>query len=298
MPNLRPETRLPAPREGERLQKVLAQAGFGSRRHCEELIKAGRVAVNGQVVTELGTRVRAQDAIAVDGTPVVIEPKRYYLLYKPRGYLSSVRDPHGDRLAVSLVPAQERLYPVGRLDKESEGLLLFTNDGELTQRLIHPRYEHEKEYLVLVRGPLTEAAFRRLEEGVPLFDEEGRQEATVQARVERQPRTWAWRGELASPGAQWVRIVLTEGRKRQIRRMLEAVGLHVERLIRVRMGMLRLGALEPGEGRWLTPEEVRRLKESVGLAQAKPDEGGKRWGKSPSRWTGRRPRAKVPSARS
>lgn len=297
MPNLRPEARPPMPRTGERLQKVLAQAGLGSRRHCEELILAGRVAVNGQVVTELGTRVHSQDTVTVDGEPVVIQPKRYYLLYKPRGYLSSVRDPHGGRLAVSLVPAEERLYPVGRLDKESEGLLLFTNDGALTQRMIHPRYEHEKEYLVLVRGSLTEAAFRRLAEGIPLVDEEGRQEAIVQARVERQPRTWAWRGELASPGAQWVRIFLTEGRKRQIRRMLETVGLHVERLIRVRMGILRLGSLEPGEGRWLTPEEVRRLKESLGLVQPRPDERGRRWERSRSRWTGRRPRAKAPSAR-
>lgn len=298
MPTPRPETRSPSPREGERLQKVLARAGFGSRRHCEELIVAGHVAVNGQVVTELGVRVRPRDAITVDGTPIVIEPKRYYLLYKPRGYLSSVRDPHNERLAISLVPGEVHLYPVGRLDKESEGLLLFTNDGDLTQRLIHPRYEHEKEYLVLVRGPLTEAAFRQLEEGVPLFDEEGRQEATVQARVERQPRTWAWRGELASPGSQWVRILLTEGRKRQIRRMFEVVGLHIERLIRVRMGILHLGALEPGKGRWLTPEEVRRLKESVGLAHPRPSEGGKRWERSRSRWTGRRPRARAPSARS
>lgn len=297
MPNPRPEQGPSSPREGERLQKVLAQAGFGSRRHCEELILAGRVQVNGQVVTELGTRVRPQDAIAVDGHTVVIEPKRYYLLYKPRGYLTSMQDPHHERLAASLVPAKERLYPVGRLDKESEGLLLFTNDGALTQRLIHPRYAHEKEYLVLVRGPLTEATFRRLEEGVPLFDEEGNQEAVVKARVERLARTWAWRGELAPPGAQWVRIILTEGRKRQIRRMLEAVGLHAERLIRLRMGILRLGALEPGQGRWLTPEEVRHLKESVGLAKPRPDEGGKRWAKSRSRWTGRPPRAKAPSAR-
>jgi len=297
MPNPRPEERLSAPREGERLQKVLAQAGFGSRRHCEELILAGRVQVNGQVVTELGTRVRPSDRLAVDGNPVTIEPKCYYLLYKPRGYVSSVRDPHGEKLAISLVPADVRLYPVGRLDKESEGLLLFTNDGALTQRLIHPRYEHEKEYLVLVRGPLNEATWRRLEEGVPLFDEEGRQEAIAKARIERQPRTWAWRGELASPGAQWVRIILTEGRKRQIRRMLEAVGLHTERLIRVRMGILRLGALEPGQGRWLTPEEVRHLQESVGLAKPRPNEGSKKWEKSRSRWTGRPPRGKAPSAR-
>jgi pseudouridine synthase len=252
----------PTPQAGERLQKVLAQAGLGSRRHCEAYILAGRVQVNGRVVTELGRRVHPErDAILVDGRPIAAEPLLYYLLYKPRGYLSTVSDPHGGRLVVQLVPSKARLYPVGRLDRDSEGLLLLTNDGELAQRLAHPRYEHAKEYLVLVRGAIDDAALGRLRQGL-LLEEEG---VTVRARVRLQRPDWTWRGEPTPSGRQWLRVVLWEGRKRQIRRMFDALGLQVERLIRVRMGDLALGDLQPGSGRWLSTQETSALRAAAGL---------------------------------
>ncbi|HIC94822.1 MAG TPA: rRNA pseudouridine synthase, partial [Anaerolineae bacterium] len=151
----------------ERLQKVLARAGVASRRKCEELIRAGRVRVNGRVVTELGTKVDPdRDIIEVDGRPIVPERRVYILLHKPRGYLSDTLDFRGRPSALSLVPGGERLYPAGRLDARSEGLLLLTNDGELAHRLTHPRYEHEKEYLALVEGEPTEDTLRRMLEGV------------------------------------------------------------------------------------------------------------------------------------
>lgn len=254
-----------SPEAGERLQKVLAQAGLGSRRHCEAYILAGRVQVNGQVVATLGARVRpGQDLILVDGRPIAAEPLRYYVLYKPRGYLSTVRDPHGGRLVVDLVPGEVRLYPVGRLDRDSEGLMLLTNDGALAQRLMHPRYEHAKEYLALVRGAADDEALARLRQGLMLA-EEG---VTVQAQARRLPPRWAWRGQVAPPGRTWVQVTLAEGRKRQIRRMFAAVGLPVERLIRVRLGALSLGDLQPGQGRWLSAPEARVLRAAAGLNDA------------------------------
>ena len=249
--------------EGERLQKVLAHAGVASRRASEELIAAGRVTVNGQVVTELGTRVRpGVDEIRVDGRPIDLRVRHhYYLLYKPPGYLSSVSDARGRRTARDLVPTRERLFPVGRLDLDSEGLLLFTNDGELAQRLTHPRYEHEKEYLVLVRGLVGEAIVNRMRRGI-LLEEEG---VTARARVRTHVRGWTWRDQPLSKGSQWVTVMLREGRKRQIRRMFEATGVEVLRLIRVRMGPLTLGSLQPGQGRWLGERDSRELRRSVGL---------------------------------
>jgi len=250
--------------EGERLQKVLAHAGVASRRKCEELIVAGRVKVNGRVVTELGTRVRPEeDLIEVDGTPIIAHRPQfsYYLLYKPAGYLSTVSDPHGRPTALSLVPTEERLYPVGRLDLESEGLLLFTNDGELAHRLMHPRFEHEKEYLVLVQGALSEEELERLRRGVHLEDGV----TFLRAQVEPLEPGWRWRREPVPKGCSWLRFILREGRKRQIRLMLRVLGYEVRRLIRVRQGELHLGTLQPGQGRWLSRNEVRRLRQSVGL---------------------------------
>ncbi len=250
--------------EPERLQKVMARAGVASRRKSEELIAAGRVRVNGDVVTEMGVQVRpGLDRIEVDGEPIgAPEALAYYLLYKPMGYLSTVRDPHGQRVAAELVPDEARLYPVGRLDQDSEGLLLFTNDGELALRLTHPRYAHDKEYRVLIRGELSSAQVQRLETGIPL---EGKARP-ARAEVKRLGEGWAWRGEPVPPGARWVGLVLREGHKRQIREMLQAVGIGVRRLIRVRMGNLILGDLEPGQGRHLTDAEVRDLCRLVGLA--------------------------------
>lgn len=259
-------------RHGERLQKVLARAGVASRRKCEEYIVQGRVRVNGRVVTKLGTRVDPEkDRLQVDGKPVSLAGARhYYVLYKPTHCLSTVSDPHGRRTARELVPEKVggdrvRLFPVGRLDWDSEGLLLFTDDGELTQRLLHPRYEHEKEYLVLVRGSLKEGDVQALTQGISLEGESRPAHASVRVKAPN----WNWRREPRPRDAQWLSIVLKEGRKRQIRRMLEALGHEVVRLLRVRMGVLVLGHLAPGQGRWLKASEARALRRSAGLADPK-----------------------------
>jgi 23S rRNA pseudouridine2605 synthase len=237
----------------QRLQKVLAAAGCGSRRACEEIIRQGRVQVNGQVVTELGTKVDPhRDEIRVDGTPISGPAEKVHLiLNKPPGCISTAHDPWGRPTVLDLIPHRGRLYPVGRLDAESEGLLLLTNDGQLTHRLTHPRYEHEKEYLVLVKGRPQDAVLAQLRRGVDL--EEGR---TAPARVSRvSPKE----GLDTPPGTTWLRMVLHEGRKRQIRRMCAAVGHPVQRLIRVRLGPLRLGTLKPGQWRPLTKRELEVL---------------------------------------
>jgi len=247
----------------ERLQKVLARAGVASRRKCEELIRAGRVRVNGRVVTELGTKVDpTRDIIEVDGRPIAPERKVYILLHKPRGYLSDTLDFRGRPSALSLVPGGERLYPAGRLDARSEGLLLLTNDGELAHRLTHPRFQHQKEYLALVEGEPTEATLRRMLEGVERDGQVLRADAVQ--RLERLgPEAHIHGWEEAPKGMTWLRILLHEGKKRHIRRMCAALGHPVRRLIRVRIGPLRLGDLKAGEYRILTEEEVRRLKEAI-----------------------------------
>jgi len=242
-----------------RLQKVLSQAGVASRRASEKLIREGRVEVNGQRVTDMGVQVDPErDVIAVDGRRVhVADGRRYILLHKPRGCLSVLEDDRGRRAVGDLVPDAQGLYPAGRLDYNSEGLLLLTDDGELTQRLTHPRYEHEKEYLVLVRGKPSLEVFRALRSGIEL--EDGR---TAPAQVGRVEQT-QW-GQ-APEGQVWLRFVLREGRKRQIRRMCDAVGLEVRRLVRVRIESIRLGDLEVGKYRTLTDGEVRRLRRTAGL---------------------------------
>ncbi len=259
--------------EKVRLQKVIAAAGIASRRKAEELILAGRVRVNGKVVRELGVKVDLEtDVVEVDGQPIrVPRDHRYVLLHKPRGVLSTTSDPYGRPTVVDLVPSERRLYPVGRLDADSEGLILLTDDGRLAERLAHPRYGHKKEYVALVIGTPTEKELRALARGIVL--EEGRTgpaEVTVLGR--RVPQDVLDAGvpglRKESPrGFSWLRVVITEGRKHQVRRMLKAVGHPVIRLIRVGMGPLRLGRLQPGEWRELTPKEQRRLLESVGLAR-------------------------------
>ena len=242
----------------ERLQKVMAHAGVVSRRKCEELILQGRV--NGQVVTQLGTKVDpARDTIEVDGQPITLEKKVYILLHKPRGYLSDTLDFRGRPSALSLIPGGERLYPAGRLDARSEGLLLLTNDGELAHRLTHPRYEHEKEYLALVEGQPTEAIVRRMLEGVEQDGQALRADAVE--RLERlgpEAQIHGW--EEAPRGMTWLRILLHEGKKRHIRRMCAALGHPVRRLIRIRIGPLELGDLPVGKWRHLTEREVKRLR--------------------------------------
>jgi pseudouridine synthase len=244
----------------ERLQKVLAHAGIASRRKCEELILQGRVRVNGQVVTQLGSKVDPdRDTIEVDGQPIVPEQKVYIILYKPRGYLSDTLDFRGHPSALGLVPGGERLYPVGRLDARSEGLLLLTNDGELAHHLTHPRYEHRKEYLALVEGEPTEATLRRMLEGVE-HDGEVLRADDVQRLERLSPPACIHGWEEAPKGMTWLRIALHEGKKRHIRRMCAALGHPVQRLIRVRIGPLELGDLLVGKWRYLTEGEVKRLR--------------------------------------
>lgn len=228
----------------EKLQKVLARAGVASRRASEELIDAGRVRVNG-VVAIIGARVDATtDVIELDGGLVPVAPGLvYYLLNKPAEVVTTADDPHGRRTVVDLVPAEPRVFPVGRLDADTEGLLVLTNDGELTHRLTHPSFGVAKEYLANVEGDPTPAAIRRLREGVDLGDGE-------------RPTS---RAEVTRISAGVLRIEIHEGRNRQVRRMCEAVGHPVIRLVRTRIGSVADRSLPPGHWRPLEPEEVRAL---------------------------------------
>jgi 23S rRNA pseudouridine2605 synthase len=237
--------------DGVRVQKVLARAGFGSRRACEVLIDDGRVRVNGEVVA-LGARIDPEtDRLEVDGVAVSVRDGLvYYLLNKPRGVVTTADDPQGRPTVVELVPDEPRVFPVGRLDLDTEGLLLLTNDGELTHRLTHPSYGVEKEYLAHVEGRPTRGALRRLREGVELDDG-----PTAPAQV-------------SAPEPGVLRLVIHEGRNRQVRRMCEAVGHPVVRLVRTRLGPIRDQALAPGAWRTLSADEVRALE--VAAAGAAP----------------------------
>lgn len=237
----------------DRLQKVIAQAGVCSRREAEALILEGRVRVNGVVVDRLGVRVDpGRDRVEVDGKLLLLEPKAYIVLHKPKGVITSVRDPRGRRTVLDLLPRTGlRLYPVGRLDFDTSGLLLLTNDGELAFRLTHPSFGVEKVYVADVKGRITAEAIRRLERGVLLDDG-----LTAPAKVRL-----LWRGK----GASRIEIAIHEGRNRQVRRMAEAVGFPVIELVRVRFGPLTLGALKPGQHRSLRPGEVRELRACVRL---------------------------------
>ncbi|MDD9368541.1 MAG: pseudouridine synthase [Acidimicrobiales bacterium] len=243
---------------GERLQKILAQAGLGSRRTAEDLIADGRVTVNGEVAT-LGTRADPEtDAIEVDGALIGVKQGLvHYLLNKPTGVVTTASDPQGRPTVVDIVPAEPRVYPVGRLDADTEGLLILTNDGDLAHRLTHPSFGVDKEYLADVEGQPTRGAVRRLREGVALDDG-----PTAPAKV-------------SLVGDHTLRITIHEGRNRQVRRMCDAVGHPVRRLVRVRIGSLSDRRLAPGEWRELTQDELRALERAV----APP----------PARRSGRRP---------
>lgn len=231
---------------GERLQKVLASTGWGSRRSCEELIAAGRVTVNGEVA-QLGRRVDADhDLIEVDGAPVGVKPGLvYYLLNKPTGVVTTAKDTHGRRTVVELVPTEPRVFPVGRLDVDTEGLLLMTNDGNLAHRITHPSHGVDKEYLVHVRGRVTPGEIRRLREGVELDD------GITAPAAASQPQ----------PGV--LRLTIHEGRNRQVRRMCDAIGHPVLRLVRTRIGPITDRNLRPGDYRELSTGERRALAEAV-----------------------------------
>ncbi|NDY43514.1 rRNA pseudouridine synthase [Dissulfurirhabdus thermomarina] len=243
--------------EPVRLQKYLADAGVASRRAAEELIRQGRVAVDGVAVTTLGTRViPGAQSVTVDGRPVAPGPAPVYiLLHKPRGVLTTLRDPFGRPTVRGLLRGvKARVFPVGRLDLDSEGLLLCTNDGALAHRLLHPRFKVDKTYLVTVRGRPSRDDLGRLAAGVEI--EGGR---TLPCRVRRVGGTRR---------ASVLEVILKEGRKRQIRLMCEAVGHPVTRLVRVAMGPLALGDLPPGAWRPLEPAEVAALRAAAGLAGA------------------------------
>lgn len=234
--------------EPERLQKALARAGVASRRASEDLIRQGRVLVNGRVAA-LGQRIDPRaDRVEVDGARVPLDPAvRYFALNKPRGVVTTARDPQGRADVTRFYPPGPRVFPVGRLDRDTEGLLLLTNDGELAHRLMHPSHEVEREYLAEVEGTPGRRALSRLERGVELDDGPARA---------RSAREVAGAGDRSA-----VRIVMTEGRKREVRRMLAAVGLPVRRLVRVRIGPVRLGRLPPGTVRELDRAEVLALLE-------------------------------------
>ncbi|HET89650.1 MAG TPA: rRNA pseudouridine synthase [Chloroflexi bacterium] len=234
-----------------RLQKLLAQAGLGSRRSCEDLIRQGRVRVNGQVA-QIGQKADPErDRVTVDGKPVQVAHEHTYIaLYKPRGVLSDEGDGSGQLTTVlDLAPASVRLFPVGRLDLRSEGLILLTDDGRLAHQLTHPRYEHPKEYHVRVSGRPSDQVLKTWRQGVFL---DGRKTAPAEVSVLRSEKEHTW-----------LRVVLREGRKRQIRRVGAMLGHPVHQLIRMRIGPLRLGGLKPGQWRKLTAQEVAALRAMV-----------------------------------
>ncbi len=247
----------------ERLQKILAHAGIASRRKCEELIVDKRVRVNGNIVSELGTKVDpARDKIEVDGKPIRFEKPTYIVLHKPKGYLSDVDESSGKKLAVDLVESRERLYAAGRLDLNSEGLLLLTNDGDLAHRITHPRFRHEKEYLALVTGEPTEETLARLRRGLSIDGVMMRVDSVrIVRRLGELGRQHGWneprRDEV------WLKIVLHEGRKREIRILCNAIGHPVKRLIRTRIGNIELGGLPVGKWRALSESEVRALRNQL-----------------------------------
>jgi 23S rRNA pseudouridine2605 synthase len=237
----------------ERLQKILAQAGYGSRRACEDFISAGRIRVNGQIAT-LGQKADPQvDKITIDGKPIPTAEKLLYIaLYKPRYVLSTVEhEPGDDRQTVrDIVEVPGHLYPVGRLDFESEGLVLMTNDGELTNRLTHPKFGHTKEYRVLLAKRPDKDQLEAWKRGVVL--EDGYKTAPADVRFES-----------AQGKGAWIRVAMGEGRKRQIREICKQLGLPIVRIVRIRIGALRLGNLKPRQWRYLTTQEVEGLKKPI-----------------------------------
>lgn len=245
----------------ERLQKIISKAGAASRREAERLILAGRVTLNGRVVTELGTQADGeQDVIAIDGASISApKQKLYFLLNKPKRCISAVKDDRGRRTVIDLLPeVEEYIYPVGRLDYDTEGLLLLTNDGDLMNGLLHPRYEIEKTYIARAQGLVTADDIKQLCKGVMLEDG-----MTAPARAKLLER---------ADNGSWCRVQLTihEGRNRQVRRMLQAIGHRVQELKRVAFAGLTLEGVPRGGYRSLTGEEVARLKKIAGTAAGKP----------------------------
>lgn len=231
----------------ERLQKIIARAGICSRREAEKLILSGRVTVDGKIITELGSKVDSNQKIRVDGKLLHIDTEKIYiLLNKPRGYVSTAHDERCRKTILDLIDVSERIYPIGRLDLNSEGLILLTNDGELTNLLIHPRFEVEKTYRAKISGVITEEKLDLLRAGIELDDG-----LTSPAEIYRLDK-------------DLIEITIHEGRNRQVRRMFAAIGCDVKRLKRIKFAGLTLDGLKVGKYRFLTPEEVSELKNLVG----------------------------------
>ena len=236
----------------ERLQKIMAQAGIASRREAEKMILEGRVIINGKVVTTLGVKADPlKDYIKVDGKRITqTEPKTYILLNKPTGYLCTLEDPEGRPTIKDLLKRMSRrVYPVGRLDYDAEGLLLLTNDGDLAYSLSHPKFEVPRTYLAKLSGVPDEKKLNRLKRGITL--EDGRAKAAFVSLLRETEKN------------SWVRVVVTEGRNHLVKRMFATIGHPVLKLKRVALGPLHLGSLSPGQYRWLTPEELEKLQEKM-----------------------------------
>ncbi|WAA10519.1 pseudouridine synthase [Fervidibacillus albus] len=233
----------------ERLQKVIARAGIASRRKAEQLILDGKVTVNGKVVTELGTKVSPKDLVEVEGIKIEKEEPVYFLLYKPRGVLSAVSDEKGRKTVIDFIPEiGYRIFPIGRLDYDTSGLILLTNDGEFANELMHPRYGVEKTYIAKVKGIPSRSDLKKLQNGIRL--EDGK---TAPAKVK-------FRSGDRKKGTAIIEMSIHEGRNRQVRRMFDAIGYPVLKLKRERYGFLTLDGLAPGQYRPLSPHEVKQLK--------------------------------------
>lgn len=231
-----------------RINKYIAHAGVASRRKAEELIKQGLVTLNGQVITELSTLVKSGDIVEIEGSPIYNEEKVYYLLNKPRGVISSVSDDKGRKTVIDLLPqVKERIYPVGRLDWDTSGLLILTNDGDFTDKMIHPRNEIDKVYLARVKGIATKDNLRPLTRGVVIDGKKTKPARYNIIRVE------------ADKNRSIVELTIHEGRNHQVKKMFESVGLLVDKLSRTQFGTLNLTGLRPGEARRLNKKEISQL---------------------------------------
>jgi len=231
----------------ERLQKVIANSGYCSRRKAEELISSGKVKVNGITITEVGTKASFSDVITVNGKKIKSEDKEYILLYKPRGIITSTNDEKGRKTVMDLIESKNRLYPVGRLDYDTSGLLLLTNDGELTNLLIHPSKKIEKVYIAKIEGIIKGTEISKLKSGIVLDG------------VKCIPKRVKLRSFDKKTNSSIVEIVITEGKNHEVKRLFEAVGFSVSKLKRERIAFLSLGNLQSGESRKLNPKEVKQL---------------------------------------